>query len=412
MRQLLKRNILVIFLIALAVKIITVLCISAVPPMENQYIAQAEKLFNTNEKLYIAIAPGYSLLLYCFHLICGSWAVASKVVFIVFSFLTTVVLFRWAAEMFNLQTAKILLILSVFIPSLTVTYAGYTHSVVAGLFFFTTACYSFWKLMNYGLWKHTVCFALYAVLTVLIRPELILIISVLITAWIFKIIFQKKQSAKYANIMHPFFAVVVLALFLFAHKTFVSSRNIDQNRAGVFSDSRYSYRTFTHIFCVREDLIIEDSVAEAKASRFFGTARENNYSMAKAIGNNPKKYIENVLFNIKRSLDLIPHPLVIPFFLFFFTGLGIFNSQFTQLKYFHLFLLSIIVFTLITHSLFHVQIKYLANISIPVLLWSASGISQIESRKLKNGSIICCVAGLFFVYAMYLVYFMGAGARG
>lgn len=379
--------------------------------MEPQYISQAKSLFFSNEKIYIAIAPGYSAIIAFFYLFLKNWEISSQLIFIIFETLTCVVLFQWAKELLNSSfEVSFFLLMLVFFPSLTISFAGYSHCIAAGLFFYTAAIYSFWVLFKTNKSSYAILFSISMIFSIAIRPETLPVFCFLILLHIgshLKQVFSKK-------VFKLFFQMLVfllpLATFLMMHNQFVKERNISKNTS-IFSDERYSYRTFTHIYCIKNNAPITDSMAFRLSSQKFGSPEENNYSVVNAIKKNPTEFLKNVEFNIIRMLKLMPHPLVLTPFIMMIGLFGIYKD-FKRNKIFHSYLLLVTALSTGIYLLFHMQIKYLSNLSIPFLFWAVIGTSAIKNEKLKGGVASLCIISCFCVYLFYLIKFTMLGTRG
>jgi hypothetical protein len=132
----------------------------------------------------------------------------------------------------------------------------------------------------------------------------------------------------------------------------------------------------------------------------FGTPEDNQFSIIKAIMKNPAEAIKNIAFNIKSLLKDLGHPLFIPVFLYPFLGIGIFSTSLRSKWKDHLFLISLLIPTLLTISLFHEEIRYMSPLVPPFVIWIALGISKLRSA-IKKPVVIALV---FFLATLFIVY--------
>jgi hypothetical protein len=393
------------------VRTLTVLSLGCMPPMESYYFFMAEKFFTTDEKILISFAPGYSAFLYLINLLFNNREITSYFIFISSSTLFAFVLYKWAIEKYSKQTGIIVLWLLVFLPNAAIAYPGYSHCVVAALFFFTLTAYRFWKLWRNDIVANHIKFILPAVCAIALRPEMILLIGLFILCFYFFRIFKIYGLSSSKPAWHWLIMPIVLFTFLCVHKSFVQSRNINAGTT-TFSDAFYSYKSFLSVYCIKEGTIFTDSLSVAFSTPHFGTPAENNKSIFQAIIKNPLEVIKNVAYNFTQALKNLPHPLVIPFYFFAFAGFGIFYQNKNPLSLFNLYLLSFAVVTVATLLFFIVQVKYLSVVTIPIVMLSAYGISKLENEKTKKMSVLFLTGSFFIISLIYYVSFLQEGARG
>lgn len=395
----------------LVVRSITVFTLDCMPPMESQYIFMAEKLFGSDEKIYISFAPGYSAFLFLISKLTGSYKIASYLIFIFSSTGFCFVIYKWIKEKYDSNPAIIALLLLFFFPNSAITYTGYSHCIVAALFFLTLACYRYWKLWRNETTINHITFIFSALAAMALRPEMVLFFIFLMFGFYFfrltNLFSCIRSKLTWRLLLFP----ALLFSFMLIHKSFVQSRNINSNTT-VFSDAFYSYRSFISVYCFKQGEIFTDSLSIALSVPHFGTPEQNNNSILKAMLHNPFEVLKNVTYNFTQALKLIPHPLVVPFFLLPFFGLGLFYKEKKVFTDFNLFVLSAGIIPVLILFLFIVTVKYLSAITIPVIIISAFGISKLENESLKRRIVSFLVFSFFIISAVYFVSFLQAGARG
>lgn len=393
------------------VRAITVFTLDFMPPMEAQYIYMAEKLFSSNEKIYISFAPGYSALLFLFKSITGSYKISSFLIFCISSTGFCFVIYKWIKEKYGSLSSTIALWLLLFLPNAAITYAGYSHCIAAALFFFTLALYRFWKLWRNETSANHLAFIFSALCAVALRPEMVLVFIFMMACFYLVRLTDFFESLKSKLTWRLLLFPAILFCFLFAHKSFVSSRNVNTNTTA-FSDSFYSYRSFISVYCFKQGEIFTDSLSIALSTPHFGTPEKNNNSILTAMLGNPVEVLKNVTYNFTQALKLIPHPLVVPFFLLPFMGLGMFYREKKPLSDFNLLVLSAGIIPVLVLFLFIVTVKYLSAITIPVIILCAYGISKIDGRVFRKRIVLFLTSGFFIISLIYFLSFIKAGARG
>lgn len=400
-----------VLLLILVTRAFVVFGLDCMPPMESQYIFMADKLFNSHEKIFISFAPGYSALLYLINLPIDNYRITSYLIFVLSSTLFCYIIYKWASEKYNRETGIISLYLLLFLPNAAISYAGYTHCIVAALSLLTLSAYRFWKLWRNETTFNHLAFVLPALCAIALRPELILLFMFLMVCFYFfrltGIMNCTRSELTWKLMLFP----VMLTAFLYIHKSFVKSRNVNENTSA-FSDSFYSYRSFVSVYCFRQEQPFTDSLAVALSTPHFGTPQENNNSIAKAISKNPIEVIKNVAYNFLQALKLIPHPLVVPFYLFFFVGLAIFNKNQKLLNRFNLFLVTIAAIPVATLFFFIVLVKYVGAVVIPVIMLASTGINSIANKRAKYWTVLMLMLSLFAISLLYFLSFVQTGARG
>lgn len=410
LKNILLHNIGFLLLLTFAARTLVVFGLDYMPPMERQYIFMAEELFSGSEKIFISFAPGYSALLYLLNLPIGNYQFTSYLIFIVSSTLFSYIIYKWALEKYNYNTGVIVLWVLLFLPNTAITYAGYSHCIVAALFFLALSTYRFWKLWRKETTLNHITFILPALITIALRPEMILLFVFLMSCfYLFRltnIIKSKKSNFTWRLLLFP----AILFAFVFVHKSFIKQRNINENPSA-FSDSFYSYRSFVSVYCFKQGQPFTDSLSVALSTPHFGTPSKNNNSIFKAITKNPAEVVKNLLYNFIQFLKLIGHPLVLPFYFFLFVGLAFYKAH-QPLNHFHIFLFSIAAIPVGTLFFFIVTVKYLSATIIPAVLLGSYGINRIESEKTRNNTLGILVISFFVISIIYYLTFLQAGARG
>lgn len=191
----------------------------------------------------------------------------------------------------------------------------------------------------------------------------------------------------------------MIALSIFAHSRFVLQNCKNKTTAGIFTDNKYSYLTFIHTYSLRFYNGISNEKAIEASTPLIGSPEKNNYSISKAILNNPKQFISNIAFNTKEIIDTMAHPLFMPFYFYLFIGLLLMGVSFSE-KTGIIFLLILIILHLSPLLIFHIEIRYMQIICAFLLLLISAGASKYKNNEVFLYSIQFITFIIFMAYAI------------
>lgn len=394
LRKILLNKLTVLLVLTLVVRILCVFIIGKVPCMESDYLSEGKNIVD-GTSCVIYLSPLYSVLVYSLSILFDSIFYASSLIFIVSSTLVSYYIYSICKLWFNEQAANTSLLFALFIPNLTVSIAGYSHSVILGIALELAALFQLLIYFNKNTFKNLALALLFTILTICIRPELIVVIVpfyfMLLT---YDIIFLKNRSFAKSIFAGVFF--ILLSLSIFMHKEFVKSCSINKETAGIFTDNTYSYFTFIHTYSIRYFNTINDQQAISASKPFIGSPEENQYSIPTAILKNPIHFAANILFNCKEILDNLAHPLFLPFYFYFFIGLLFQNPE--KKNYVPLVLISgLFLLHMIPLVIFHVEIRYMQAFCVLFIILTSVGESLLKSKIYRN-AVVCCTFVIFMIY--------------
>ena len=394
------------------VRVGTVFVIGKLPCMEPNYLRVVEALTQSPERIAVQLAPTYGFLLAALGPIFRTSTVASGVLFVCFSTLLSGAGFLLAKRLFDELTAKIFAILLIFLPHFTVAIAGYSHSVVVGVALLWSAFYVNSSLLvgfaagtgwqGKGRFAQVVATVLLYTLAIYIRPENAVLVFPMI--FINGLVFGESLTNDTLKVSAG--VAVALGLAIALHGVFIGQRNIESS-AGLFADKSYSYITFLHTLSMRSSGRIDDDLAMDLGEAAFGRAEANGFSVPRAVLNNPAEFARNIVFNLQDVLATAAHPLFLPFFLYLFTGLGLVR-MWRESKKPLAFLCCTGLLALPFLVLFHVEVRYMANLAMPMLIVSAFGLRSISEQAMRNTFLTLFVLGVLGIYSAYLVHHAAA----
>jgi hypothetical protein len=384
----------VLLFLTFLIRILCVCVIGKIPCMESNYFTEGKNLIE-GIPVIVYLSPFYSTLIYTLTTCLNSLFYASALIFILSS--TAVSYYIYAiCKLWNERAAYTSLLFTLFIPNLTVSIAGYSHSVILGIALELAAVFYILIYLKKNVFHHLFTAFIFTVLTIFIRPELIIVIIPLYIIMFAYTIFNRgiKHSYKMIGLAGLFFTFLTLSVF--THKLFVKAHNINKNTAGVFTDNTYSYFAFIHVYSLRYFDIIDDHKAINASMPFIGSPETNNYSIATAILKNPVQFGTNVLFNCKEILDNLAHPLFLPFYFYFFIGILFKNPL--KPDYIPLSLITILFFLhCIPLVVFHVEVRYMQPLTLLILIVASLGESDLKSKIYRN-------AAVFFTFIIFMIY--------
>jgi 4-amino-4-deoxy-L-arabinose transferase-like glycosyltransferase len=406
-------KVLLLFAATLLIRIVTVLYIGKIPCMDPQYYRQAYGLFNLKGKIDLFITPSYGILLYIAQSLLKSPFLASAILYILFSFGSSVMSYLLASKLFNQKTGEVLLVLGLFLPNFTTAVAGYSHTTTVSAFFILTALYilvSFLK--GHGSpFVYGFLFGLISLAAAFIRPESLAILVVLSLA-----MFVYKTRTIHKKFVFLLLSWAIIGIGLAGHGAFIKNR-CNSPYPSTFSDARYSYRTYMATFSdarhkykyyenslvLKCDTCAEDTVALALSTQAFGSAQANHYSVFSAMLHNPKVTLINDFYNAKKSFDYFAHPLFCPFYIYFFLGMGLFALIREKNRQTLIFILSLFLISFIPIIFARAEIRYMMNCLYPVLFLAAYGITGLQTKKEQNMSMLGLSIFNFMFFLIYLV---------
>ena len=180
-----------IIFIILFIRTLTILFIGKIPCMENLYWMLGSEIIN-NKVETINLVPLYSIILFLLDWIFNNLFLTSSLIFIFSSTIISIFIYLICDNLYDKKTAKIALILSLFYPSISVSIAGYSHTVIFTVVFEIIAFYFlliFLKNQKLNLFIPVIFFS---IITIYLRPEyMIVVFSFTILILLFQIYIDK-----------------------------------------------------------------------------------------------------------------------------------------------------------------------------------------------------------------------------
>jgi 4-amino-4-deoxy-L-arabinose transferase-like glycosyltransferase len=387
----------IILLVIFVVRILCTFLIDKTPCMEPSYYLQGKCIVQDNcDILYLSSL--YSILIYLLSTLFNSSFLASSIIFIISSTIVSIYLYLISTRLFGEKAAVLCLLFSVFYPNLTVSIAGYSHTVMIGNAFEFAAIYYLLRFFKQNTYVRLFGIFLLVITAIFIRPEMVLVLlPFYIALFIYEYTVSGNVSLKLILQSVLFYLLIFSSVYM--HKIFVHSNSKNKETAGIFSDNQYSYYTFIHTYSLRYKNVIDTDTAITVSEPFIGSPSENRFSISKAIFKNPKQFISNITYNCKELLDYFAHPLFVPFYFYFFIGLLLYRNERKDLSAF-LLLGILIVLHIIPLIIFHVEIRYLQSISILILLFVGVGASRLEMNKFLLYTFVFLT---FVIFTIYLI---------
>ena len=129
-----------ILLSIIIIRIITILLIGKIPLMDPDYLIAGKQIFS-GDVTQLRLTPAYAIIIYLLDNITKDLFVASSMIFIFSSVLISVMVYLICKEIYDKDTAKIALILSIFFPNISVAVSGYSHTVIFAVCFAASASF-------------------------------------------------------------------------------------------------------------------------------------------------------------------------------------------------------------------------------------------------------------------------------
>ncbi len=386
-----------LLLFTLFVRILCVLIIGKVPCMENDYFLEGKNIIQ-GIPCVIYLSPLYSTVVFILSTLFESVFYASSFIFVLSSTAASFYIYSICKLWFNERAAATSLLFSLFIPNLTVSIAGYSHSVMLGIALELSALFYMLRYFNSNALKDLLLACVFTTLALFIRPELLIVLLPFYFVLLVHTIILNGIKQSYKKIMLAAFFFLFIFLSVFTHKLFVRSHNIKKETAGIFTDNTYSYFTFIHTYSLRYFGVIDDQQAILASEPLIGSPKQNNYSIPAAVLKNPAQFISNMLYNCKELLDNLAHPLFMPFYMYFFIGILFMPTMKPgNLPFFFISLLFIL--HVIPLIIFHVEIRYMQALSLLIIIVASVGESKLESRRYRNVAVFCTS----IIFLMYLI---------
>jgi len=396
--------ILVLIAIAFLVTRVFVSFVRGMPDMEHLYASVGTKLFESSDKFELQHSPVYSAFLYGIHRITGDWLLSTQLIYIFSSLLAAWALYSIAKMLFDEEIALYTLVLAIFLPNFTAAVAGYSHTVVVANAFVNLSILFFLMAHRSPNIRNMVLFSLTSLLATLVRPENLLYFLMFVALWgLGSAVVQAKNGLKTA-ILLPTMAVVLFSLGIVANYQYFWTRS-DSSCLGLLGDSKYSFHTYSHTLSLRETGVADDFVAQKLAAERFGPLAREKCSILEAIKSNPREAMRNVAFNAKSLLKEAGHPLFYPVYLYLFAGLGLLGRAWKGQERKHLFLALTLLPCLAFLLIFHVEIRYMTPLLLPLLIWSALGLQHVRNTARNPNRVFSVLLGVnCFLYLSYIAW--------
>jgi hypothetical protein len=346
------------------------------PDLEPNYINTAQALFGrpSPDAAYYPIA--YPVMLYGLHLGLRSWVLSSHALYVIFSTMIGVSIYALVYSVYDRQVARHALVLSALMPNYTAAVIGYSHTPVVAWGFLVVAVYAFWRLSNDDV-EQTI-WAVIATLAscgaILVRPESLFSCLLLVAAWLWiRGSHRWTRRAATAAAMGGTVLAMLIGAALWA-MTISTTEPI-----GLFGSARYSYNTYITTFSMRALKGEADpALATTLSQRAFGTAKDNGYSVFRAIRRNPPEAVKNVVFNVRSLLAAAGHPLFMPLFLYPLVGIGFVSQSALRRRGGWFFIASVVPGTVASLLFLHVEIRYMVPLVLPLLILIAAALDRFE----------------------------------
>lgn len=395
-----RKTLYLLLITAFLVRLFTVVFINKIPCMEGDYLTLGAKLF-TGEKTIIGLSPFYSLVVYITTVVFGSLKMASVVIYTFGSFAIVFFLEKITRLLFNERAALIVLLLAIFLPNLTTAVAGYSHSVVLSNAFEFAAIYYLFQFFTTDKIKFLLVTAFLSLVCIAIRPENVVILSILFALTSFYIVVIRKKQSYLTILRNGSIYYAIIGLFVIGHQHYVTNHSSADAHPGTFSDNTYSYGTFIDTYSLRYDEKIVRPLSISESTPRIGSPADNDYKISKAILKHPKEFIGNMFFNINFLVKTIGHILFVPFFLYFFMGIMLLNADnLEKYKWSIIGVLGLLAIHLIPLLAFHIEIRYTQQLCLLFLILIAYNFSLLTGKIYK----VCITATIITLFVIYIQY--------
>lgn len=364
--------------------------IRSIPGMEPFYIYEGEQLFESSNRFDLFHPAGYPALLYGVNLLLHDWLLSTQAIYVVFSILLVVVCYLIAKTLFDVETARYVMLIMIFLPNLTSAVGGYSHVVVVAMFFVYLSVYVYWNLLTDGnIWRAAVFSACLFVATSL-RPENVLYFVMLFVIFVGTVWYGRKGRRAGNSLMA---GIVMLAIFmggLYVEHQWILARS-SSRYASVFGDGRYVYATYMSTVALRTVGEADDRVAARLSAAAFGSAKENEFSIGRAIARNPREALRTVAYNVKTLVKEAGNPLFIPVFLYPLIGVALLCVPWTDRWRQHCILGSLLLPCIVVLLLISVEMRTVTRLVPPLVMWIALGIRWLGPRVKRYMVIVLTV---------------------
>jgi uncharacterized membrane protein YozB (DUF420 family) len=349
------------------------------PDLEPNYINTAQALFGprVGDAAYAAYYPlAYPLLLYGVNLGLRSWVLSSHALYVIFSTVIGVSIYALVRSVYDRQVARHALVMSALMPNYTAAVVGYSHTPVVACGFLVVAVYAFWRLSNDEA-ERTPWVAIATLASggaILVRPESLFSCLFLVAAWFW---IRRSHRWMWRAATAAAMAGTVLAMLIgvaLGAMTLSATEPI-----GLFGSARYAYSTYITTFSMRALKGEADPDLSTKLSdRAFGPAKDNGYSVFRAIRRNPPEAAKNVGFNVRSLLAAAGHPLFLPLFLYPLVGVGLVSQSALRRRAGWLFIGSVVPGTVASLLFLHVEVRYMVPLVLPPLVLIAAALDRFD----------------------------------
>lgn len=376
---------------------LVMVAIRTLPPMEPGYIQTARWLFSSSSASGTYLAPGYSTLLYLFHLPLHNWLVASGTLYVLFSTAAAWFCYLVARDLFGQRVGMYNLAIVTVLPGLTSGVAGFSHTPVVAACFLNAAVYAFARLIFKppSLLAGALC-GISLLLATLTRPDYVLYFMALIAfaTWL-----RNRRLLKDYLVPIAVMSAVLLA-GVYLQRT--AMRHRGQTEFGLLGNKRYSYLTYMCGIAQRltGSIPADDGEVLRLAAATFGPAEANHWSVVRAALTNPRESTKNLVFNGAELVKLAGHSLVFPFFLYPLVGIGLLQTW-QQKCGGHLLLATLILPCVISNLAFHVEPRLLLPLLLPLSIWAACGLNAVD-RQYGRLAVAATLISLSFLSVAYV----------
>jgi hypothetical protein len=396
----------VLIVICMATRILASWLNFVMPDMESRYIHAAQAVFDGTSAAGSTLPIAYGSALYGMNVVLHNWLLSTHVLFVLCSTGAAVLTYLLVRAIYSESVAVRALILSILLPLFSAAVVGYSHTIVVGYCLVLATILAFWQLCqgkSQLLWS-IIC-AVVGGFAMLIRTEYLVLWPLLLCVWLWHRRGIARPEARFA--LAAAMTMVVFGMLLAVSRA--QHAVAPDEPIGLLGNARYSYHTFLHTLSLRTSGTIEDEAAIVLGERAFGPEQLIGYSIPRAIMMNPKVVAANVAFNIQSLLKWAGHPLFMPVFLLPLVGIGLVGRAPAAKRSGWLLLAAVIPPALIHNLLFHVEIRYMMPLSLPLIVLTAKGLDvAAEERPWVPWAVYAALMCLLVAYLFVVIHRAGA----
>jgi hypothetical protein len=264
--------------VVVALRVAASVGLPTLPDMEPGYAELALRLWNTDQRVDLYLSPIYGLALLSLRTACrGDWLAATHILFVLFSTLYAVALYRLMAKTIGTRAALYGLVLIGPLPLLTVAVAGYSHSVVVGVGLLALCVCQLWTVVSVPTMAGGLLIGAYACLAGAVRPELHSQAMALLTLSLCRAVCPGKRRPK--GVLRAVAAAIIVYLAGSGAAYEWRKARSSSGDVGLFGDARYSYETYMHTLSLRRVGVIDGHLAVSLGAAAYGTAEANGHSI-------------------------------------------------------------------------------------------------------------------------------------